>query len=62
MILTDNNFASIEAAVEEGRTVFDNLSKFIVWTLPTNLGEGLVILVSRAWHFPRCRSRSSGST
>ncbi len=44
MILTDDNFASIEAAVEEGRGVFDNLTKFIVWTLPTNFGEGLVIL------------------
>ncbi|MDO9161652.1 MAG: cation-transporting P-type ATPase [Methylococcaceae bacterium] len=43
MILTDDHFATIEAAVEEGRGVFDNLVKFIVWTLPTNLGEGLVI-------------------
>lgn len=43
MILTDDNFATIEAAVEEGRGVFDNLVKFIAWTLPTNLGEGLVI-------------------
>ncbi len=46
MILTDDNFASIEAAVEEGRGVFDNLTKFIVWTLPTNFGEGLVILAA----------------
>lgn len=46
MILTDDNFASIEAAVEEGRGVLDNLTKFIVWTLPTNLGEALVILAS----------------
>jgi magnesium-transporting ATPase (P-type) len=46
MILTDDNFASIEAAVEEGRGVFDNLTKFIVWTLPTNFGEGLVILLA----------------
>jgi magnesium-transporting ATPase (P-type) len=43
MVLTDDNFATIEAAVEEGRGVFDNLTKFITWTLPTNLGEGLVI-------------------
>jgi len=43
MVLTDDHFATIEAAVEEGRGVFDNLVKFIVWTLPTNLGEGLVI-------------------
>jgi Ca2+-transporting ATPase len=46
MVLTDDNFASIEAAVEEGRGVFDNLTKFITWTLPTNLGEGLVILTA----------------
>ncbi len=46
MILTDDNFATIEAAIEEGRGVFDNLSKFIVWTLPTNMGEGLVILAA----------------
>lgn len=44
MVLTDDNFASIEAAVEEGRGVYDNLVKFIIWTLPTNFGEGLVIL------------------
>ena len=46
MILTDDNFASIEAAVEEGRGVFDNLRKFIVWTLPTNIGEAMVILTA----------------
>lgn len=46
MILADDNFASIQAAVEEGRGVFDNLTKFIVWTLPTNMGEGLVILAA----------------
>lgn len=46
MLLLDDNFASIEAAVEEGRGVFDNLVKFIIWTLPTNLGEGLVILTA----------------
>lgn len=46
MVLTDDNFATIEAAVEEGRGVFDNLRKFIVWTLPTNVGEGSIILVA----------------
>lgn len=46
IVLTDDDFATIEAAVEEGRNVFDNLTKFIVWTLPTNMGEGLVILVA----------------
>jgi cation-transporting ATPase F len=44
MILTDDNFASIEAAVEEGRGVYDNLTKFIVWIIPTNLGESLMLL------------------
>jgi Ca2+-transporting ATPase len=48
MVLADDNFASIEAAVEEGRTVFDNLTKFIVWTLPTNVGEGMIILTGIA--------------
>lgn len=46
MVLTDDNFSTIEAAVEEGRAVFDNLVKFITWTLPTNIGEGLVILLA----------------
>ncbi|TDD40882.1 HAD family hydrolase [Saccharopolyspora elongata] len=46
MVLTDDDFATIEAAVEEGRGVFDNLTKFIAWTLPTNMAEGFVILVA----------------
>ena len=46
MVLTDDNFASIEAAVEEGRGVFDNLTKFFVWTLPTNGGEALTIIAA----------------
>jgi len=46
MVLMDDNFASIEAAVEEGRGVFDNLTKFIAWTLPTNMGEGLVLMAA----------------
>ncbi|MCS6990192.1 MAG: cation-transporting P-type ATPase [Chloroherpetonaceae bacterium] len=46
MILTDDNFATIEAAVEEGRGVYDNLVKFIAWTLPTNFGEGLIVLIA----------------
>ena len=46
MALTDDNFASIEAAVEEGRTVFDNLTKFIVWILPINAGLALILLAA----------------
>lgn len=46
MILTDDNFASIEAAVEEGRTVYHNLQKAISFALPVNGGEALTILAS----------------
>jgi magnesium-transporting ATPase (P-type) len=43
IVLADDNFASIVAAVREGRTVYDNIRKVISWTLPTNAGEGLTI-------------------
>ncbi|MBO2455207.1 HAD-IC family P-type ATPase [Actinomadura barringtoniae] len=46
MVLTDDDFASIEAAVEEGRGVLDNLVKFIVWALPANIGLGLVLVAA----------------
>ncbi len=46
MVLTDDNFASIRAAVEEGRRVYDNLVKSLAFVLPTNLGEALIILVA----------------
>ncbi|MEN9219962.1 MAG: HAD-IC family P-type ATPase, partial [Thermostichales cyanobacterium GMQP_bins_62] len=46
MILTDDNFASIEAAVEEGRTVYNNLLKAIAFILPVNGGESMTILIS----------------
>jgi len=46
MILADDNFESIKAAVEEGRRVFDNLLKSIVFLLPTSIGLGLVIFIS----------------
>lgn len=46
IILTDDNFASIEAAVEEGRTVYLNLKKAIAFVLPVNGGESLTILAS----------------
>ncbi len=46
LVLADDNFATIAAAVREGRTVNDNLTKVISWTLPTNAGESLVIIVA----------------
>ncbi len=46
MVLADDNFTSVEAAVEEGRNIDNNIKKFLAWTLPTNLGEGLVILAA----------------
>jgi magnesium-transporting ATPase (P-type) len=51
MVLTDDNFASIVAAVREGRTVYDNLMKVIGWTLPTNGGEALTILAAILFGF-----------
>ena len=49
IVLADDNFASIVAAVREGRTVHDNLMKVIAWTLPTNGGEALTILAAIAF-------------
>lgn len=46
LVLTDDNFATIRAAVEEGRRVYDNLVKSLAFILPTNLGEALIILVA----------------
>jgi calcium-translocating P-type ATPase len=46
LVLADDNFATIAAAVREGRTVYDNLKKVISWTLPTNAGEAMVIIVA----------------
>lgn len=46
MVLTDDNFASIAHAVEEGRTVYDNLKKSIMFVLPTNGGEALTIIAA----------------
>jgi len=46
MILADDNFASIAAAVKEGRTVYNNIEKAILFMLPTNVGQGLVIAVA----------------
>ena len=46
VVLLDDDFATVAAAVEEGRRAFENITKFITWTLPTNLAEGLVDLVA----------------
>lgn len=46
LILADDNFASIAAAVQEGRTIYDNLKKVISWTLPTNGGEAMTIILA----------------
>jgi len=51
IILTDDNFATITAAVEEGRKVYDNLIKSLAFVLPTNLGLAL-ILVYAIFFFP----------
>ncbi|HEX2959590.1 MAG TPA: HAD-IC family P-type ATPase [Chitinispirillaceae bacterium] len=51
IILTDDNFATIVSAVEEGRRVYDNLIKSLAFALPTNFGEALILLVAVAF-FP----------
>ena len=44
IVLADDNFASISAAVEEGRRVYDNLIKSLAFLLPTNLGLALILI------------------
>lgn len=46
LVLADDNFASIVAAVREGRTVYDNIRKVISWTLPTNAGESMTLVLA----------------
>jgi magnesium-transporting ATPase (P-type) len=46
MVLADDNFATIAAAVQEGRIVYDNLIKVIGWTLPTNGGQAMAIVAA----------------
>jgi magnesium-transporting ATPase (P-type) len=46
IVLADDNFATIVAAIKEGRTVYDNIKKVISWTLPTNAGEALTIILA----------------
>jgi len=46
MVLADDNFASITAAVKEGRTVYNNIEKAILFMLPTNVAQAMVIMVA----------------
>ena len=53
MILTDDNFSSIVAAVEEGRGIFDNIRKFVFYLLSCNISEVLTLFISILVGLPR---------
>jgi Ca2+-transporting ATPase len=62
LVLTDDNFATIVRAVEEGRTIYDNIVKFVRFQLSTNIGAILTVLGAPFWasRRPSPPSRSSG--
>ena len=52
VILTDDNFATIVGAVEEGRVIYSNIKKFVTFLLSANIGEVLVVLISILMNLP----------
>jgi P-type E1-E2 ATPase len=46
MVLTDDNFATIASAVHEGRRVYDNLKKTILFVIPSNIAQALLIIIA----------------
>jgi Ca2+-transporting ATPase len=52
LVLADDNFASIVAAVEEGRAIFDNIRKYLTFLLSANIGELLIMLVAGLFGYP----------
>ncbi|MBN1933833.1 MAG: cation-translocating P-type ATPase [Anaerolineae bacterium] len=52
MVLTDDNYASIVAAVEEGRIIFSNIRKFVYYLLSCNMGEIMILFVAMIFNLP----------
>jgi P-type Ca2+ transporter type 2C len=52
MVLADDNFATIVAAVQEGRRIYDNIRRFVRYVLTTNSGEIWVMFLATMWGLP----------
>jgi Ca2+-transporting ATPase len=52
LVLLDDNYATIVAAIEEGRRIFDNIRKFVNYLLTCNIGEVLTVMLGAFWGFP----------
>ncbi len=52
IIITDDNFATIVSAVEEGRRIFDNIKKSMIYLLSTNMGEVLIVFIAALFLLP----------